>query len=227
MSTLFAVDSQPGLAFPESLTTAYCPQKIAEFCGLAKQKAILSGLLRNPRPSGLVFEGGPGTGKTSMAYAFANELGSEIHHVPSQDCKLETLQQVVAMCHRVPWDFRTGETKQWHVVIVDEGDLMSPQAQNYLLSKLDGTEKCPKTVWIFTCNSIERFEDRFLSRCIRVPKFNTYGASGDVRNLLSRIWRERAGNAPEPDYSAVPTGNVREALQWLEVELLAAEPVAA
>jgi replication-associated recombination protein RarA len=227
MSGLFAVEKQESLGFPESLTSAYQPQTINEFCGLEKIKKILSALARNPRSCGMVFEGGPGTGKTSMAYAFAREILAEIHHIPSADCKLETLQGVSAMCHRVPYDFTTGKTCKFHAVIVDEGDLMSSQAQNYLLSKLDGTEPCPTTVWIFTCNSTERFEERFLSRCEIKLKFNSYGAGQSVRSLLSRIWKERAGDAPEPDYESVPTGNVREALQWLEVELLAAEPVAA
>lgn len=224
MSTLFAVEPQPinGLPFPESLTAAYRPRTIDEFCGLEKQRRILTNLGRNPRSCGLIFEGAPGTGKTSMAYAFAGSLAAEIHHVSSQECKLETLQSVAAMCHRVPYDFQTGTPCRFHAVIIDEADLMSSAAQNYLLSKLDGSEQCPNTVWIFTCNATDRLEDRFQSRCIRLPKFTSYGAGASVRGLLARIWKERAGHAPEPDYSAVPTGNVREALQWLETELLSA-----
>ncbi|MGI0134312.1 MAG: hypothetical protein ACREBW_05085, partial [Candidatus Micrarchaeaceae archaeon] len=90
----------------------------------------------------------------------------------------------------------------------------------YLLSKLDGSEPCPQTIWILTSNSLETFHDRFLSRLVQLPKFNGYSAGNDVRDLLNRIWRDRAGDAPLPDMSRVPTSNVREALMWLEVELL-------
>lgn len=210
------------LDFPQSLTEAYKPQSIDEFVGLQKHKAMLRKLAANPRPCALLFLGGPGTGKTCMAFAFARAINAEVHHVPSQDCKVDNLQSVSAMCHRVPYDFQTGKPCAWHVVIIDEADQMSPQAQTYLLSKLDGSDACPQTIWILTANSDDRFEDRFLSRLIKLPKFNGYGASDEVRGLLSRIWRDRAGNAPEPDYLRIPTGNIREALQALEVELLAA-----
>jgi replication-associated recombination protein RarA len=211
---------QSGLGLPESLTDAYRPRTLADFVGLAKHKAILSKLAANPKPCALLFTGGPGTGKTSMAFAFARAIVAEVHHVPSQECKLENLQDIAAMCHRVAYDFQTGTPCKFHAVILDEADLMSSAAQNYLLSKLDGSQPCPATFWILTSNGIERFEDRFLSRLIQLPKFNRYGTGSDIRDLLARIWQDRANGAPLPDFSRVPTGNVREALQWLEVELL-------
>jgi ATPase family protein associated with various cellular activities (AAA) len=223
VTTLFETSqNQQDIAFPESLTDAYKPRRIADFVGLQKQKMILEKLAANPRGCGLLFYGGPGVGKTSMAFAFARAILAEIHHVPSQECKLETLQSISAMCHRVPYDFQTGTPCKWHCVILDEADLMSSAAQNYLLSKLDGSQPCPSTVWIITSNGIDKFEDRFLSRLIQLPKFNGYGTGEDIRGLLSRIWQDRAPNAAVPDFSRVPTSNVREALQWLEVELLAA-----
>ena len=215
--SLFAVP-QGSLGFPKPLTEEFKPARIAEFCGLEKQKHILTSLVKSPRPCGLLFKGTPGSGKTSMAYAFASELNADIWHIGSQECNKESLQTIVARCHYVP----SAGLAAFHVVIVDEADVMSDAAQKYLLSKLDGTEPCPNTIWIFTCNSTEQFEERFLSRLIQLPKFNGYGSSDSVRELLARIWRERANGASEPDYSRVPTSNVRDALQWLEVELLAA-----
>jgi replication-associated recombination protein RarA len=220
MATLFALESQSGLAFPTSLTEFYKPHRIEEFVGLAKQKTILSNLLASPRPCGLRFLGTPGTGKTSMAFAFARALGAEIHHVPSQDCNLENLERISGMCHRVPYDWNEGRPCKWHVVIIDEADEMSRAAQTFLLSRLDGSNSCPATIWILTANSDDRFEEKLLSRLIKLPAFNGYGMGSDVRALLSRIWADRAIGAEEPDFSRFPTGNVREALQALEVELL-------
>lgn len=215
MATALAFD------FPQSLTELYKPQTIGEFVGLQKHKVIIEKLAAQPRPCGLLFIGGPGTGKTSLAFAYARAISAEIHHVPSQDCNLENLQSISAMCHRIPYDFQTGKACAWHVVIIDESDLMSPAAQTFLLSRLDGSNPCPATIWILTANSDEKFQERFLSRLIKLPRFNGYGTGTDVRDLLARIWKERANGAPEPDFSRIPTSNVREALQALEVELLA------
>lgn len=212
--------AQNALAFPQSLTDAYRPRSIGEFVGLQKHKAILAKLAANPRPCALLFLGGAGTGKTSMAYAFSYAVDGEVHHIGSQECKLDTLQNVVAMCHRVAFNFETGRPARFHVVIIDEADAMSDAAQKYLLSKLDGSEPCPATIWVLTANAVDSFQDRFLSRLIQLPKFNGYSMGNDVRDLLTRIWHDRAGDAPMPDFSRVPTSNVREALQWLEVELL-------
>lgn len=209
-------------AFPQSLAEKYRPLSIEDFIGLEKQRRILSKLAANPRSCGLLFVGGAGCGKTSLAFAFARAIDAEIHHAPSQDAKLETLQSIAATCQRVPYDFQTGRPCRLHAVIIDEADLLSSAAQNYLLSKLDGTSPCPSTIFILTANATDRFKDRFLSRLIQLPKFNGYGIAADVRTLLARIWRESAGDAPIPDFDRVPTSNVREALQWLEVELLSA-----
>jgi replication-associated recombination protein RarA len=198
MGDLFNSNIQPTLSFPESLTESYKPRDISAFVGLAKHKAILTKLAVNPRSCGLLFWGGAGCGKTSMAFAFSRAIDAEIHHAPSQDCKLETLQNIVAMCHRVPYDFQTGKTCKFHAVVIDEADLLSSAAQNYLLSKLDGTAPCPSTIFILTANSIDKFEDRFISRLIQLPKFNGYGSGEDIRGLLTRIWKERApADAPD------------------------------
>ena len=47
---------------------------------------------------------------------------------------------------------------------------MTPAAQLALLSKLDATAFPPNTVFIFTCNSTDGLEPRFLPRC-RVIEF--------------------------------------------------------
>ena len=154
-----------------------------------------------------------------MAFAYARAIDAEIHHVPSQDCNLENLTRISDTCHRYPYDFQTGKPCKWHVVIIDEADEMSRAAQTFLLSRLDGSNPCPATIWILTANGDEKFEPRFLSRLIKLPKFNSYGAGEDIRALLTRIWKEKA-KGPEPDFARMATGNVREALQALEVELL-------
>jgi hypothetical protein len=90
------------------------------------------------------------------------------------------------------------------------------------LSKMDGTEACPQTIWIFTCNATDRLEERFVSRCnIKLPDFNSYGAGNEISDLLTRVWEAEANGAPAPNLKKLACGNVREALSRLGTELLA------
>ena len=153
-----------------------------------------------------------------MALALAAELGAETHHIGSQQCKLETLEDTVRHCNYVPL------SGGFHVVICDEADAMSDAAQKYLLSKLDSSEPVPNTIWIFTCNATDRLEARFLSRC-RVLEFSSYGLNGALIELLRRVWQVEANGALEPNLERLSRGNnVRECLMRLELELMEAEP---
>ena len=216
MATLFATGTQAGLTFPLPLSEKYKPRTLSDFVGLEKQRKILTKLAANPRCCSLLFVGSPGTGKTSAAYAFASAIGAEVQHIGSQECVVDRLREVVHMCQYVPL------SGGWHVVIVDEADCMSVASQNYLLSKMDGTEACPQTIWIFTCNATDRLEERFVSRCnVKLPDFNSYGAGNEISELLTRVWEAEANGAPPPNLKKLACGNVREALSRLETELLA------
>ncbi|HVB56283.1 MAG TPA: AAA family ATPase [Candidatus Acidoferrales bacterium] len=201
------------LAFPQALAGKYRPTKLTDFIGLEKQKKVLSKLVASPRPCALTFVGQSGCGKTSLAYAFASEIGAEVHHVGSQQCKVEQLQELVRFCQYIPL------SGGMHVCVVDEADVMSDAAQKYLLSKLDSFEAVPNTIWIFTCNNTDRLEERFLSRTMLL-EFNSYGACSEIAEFLARVWKSET-DAPLPSLKKIVCGNIRESLSRLEVELLA------
>ena len=204
------------LPFPQALTEKHRPRAFAEFVGLDKPKAILSKLASAPFPSAWLFVGPSGTGKTTMALALADMMPAELHHVPSQECNVGNLENVIRMCWYVP---QAG--KRVHLVLVDEADQMTPAAQLALLSKLDSTAFPPATIFVFTCNSTERLQERFLSRC-RVIEFT--GPNGELAPYLAHIWElEAPRSIPDSDTLAklAASGNVRDALMRLELELMA------
>jgi len=100
--------------------------------------------------------------------------------------------------------------------------LVEPVA--YLKSELDKTAFPPQTCFIFTCNSTDGLEDRFLSRCMVLP-FSSHGIAKDAAGLLERIWIAEPGEQAErPNFlRLVQDGrnNLRDAVNSLQVELLA------
>jgi|SRR5580698_4934957 replication-associated recombination protein RarA len=210
-----------GLSFPASLSEKYRPHSLQDFVGLEKPRKVLQNFATKPFPNAaFLFVGPSGTGKTSMALALCEAIGGELHHIPSQSCNVATVEDTVRQCHYVP---RNGQ-KSLHVVLVDEADQMSKAAQLSFLSKLDGTAFPPSTVFIFTCNSTDALEDRFLSRCMTL-QFSSHGMAKDIAGLLESVWVAEAGETTEkPNFLRMAQdsrNNVRDAVNSLQVELLA------
>jgi len=91
--------AQAGLAFPASLSEKYRPHSLAEFVGLDKPKRVLSKFAASPFPNAaFLFVGPSGTGKTSMALALCEAIRGELHHIPSQNCNVPTVEETVRQC---------------------------------------------------------------------------------------------------------------------------------
>lgn len=215
-----SVAMQDGFTFPASLTERYRPHSLAEFVGLDKVKKVLTNFAAKPFPhASFLFVGPSGVGKTSAGIALCEMLRGELHHIPSQQCNLANLEDTVRQCHYVP------KNGTFHLILIDECDAMSRAAQLALLSKTDATAFPPSTVFVFTCNSTDGLEPRFLSRCMEL-KFQSHGIASETANLLERIWQNEAGDTAEkPNFLRMvqdSKNNVRDAVNSLQVELLSA-----
>lgn len=211
--------------FPQPLTEKYRPRTIDAFVGLDKVKKIMSKLATSPFNSAWFFLGPSGTGKTTMALALASGMPAEVHHIASKACDLDTVREIEKQCHYCPRMANDWQPCKMHVVIVDEADQMSYPAQLAFLSLLDATAFPPNTIFVFTGNSVENLEARFLSRC-RVLEFSSYGISKDASALLERVWDSEADNPVErPNFARIvkeANNNIRESLMRLETELMSA-----
>lgn len=216
-----AGSEQTGFTFPASLTERYRPRVFSDFVGLEKVRKVLSNFVARPTlNAAFLFVGPSGVGKTTMGLALCEALKGELHHVPSQQANVETIENTVRMCHYVP-----SSGHSFHVVLVDEADKMSKACQLHLLSKTDSTAFPPSTVFVFTANTVEGLEDRFVSRCMQL-QFTSHGLAEPTAELLERIWQAEAGDTTErPNFLRIvrdSQNNIRDAVNSLQVELLAA-----
>jgi len=200
------------------LTDKYRPTSINGFVGLDKAKKVCGKLASKPFDSSWLFVGASGTGKTTLALALVSELEAELHHIPSGNCTVDAIKELRSRLAYLP-----PMGKRYHVVLIDEADQMTVQAQLALLSMLDATNAPQQTIFIFTCNETERFEARFISRC-GVIEFSSYGIAKDATALLSDVWTNEADpDAVAPNFARIvkeSNNNIRAALLTLQNELM-------
>lgn len=196
------------------LVEKYRPTTLGGFIGITQAREDAADFVANPYSSAWCFVGASGTGKTTLAQAIAAELGAQVHHIASQNCTVETVK---SLRHSLAFAPMFGS--RWHVVIVDEADEMSGAAENAWLSLTDSTNRPVDTIIIFTCNSTEKLQKRFLSRC-EVVEFSSYGIAKETADLLADVWeKETANAAPAPNFARIvkeANNNVRESLQVLQ-----------
>lgn len=220
---------QTTFEFPTPLAVKYSPRCVADFL-CERPRRIMSAFVRNPRPDAFYFLGESGLGKTEMALAMAREIPTELHHLPSRECDLAAVQAIVKQCHYMPRMFDNWRPCKLHLVLIDEAHQMTPAARDAWLSKLDGTAKPPNTVFVFTGNAKPNDEHgAFMSR-VKLVEFSSYGLQREIASLLERIWiAESGGRLKAPNFARIAkdaNNNIRDAINALELELMAAEPIA-
>jgi replication-associated recombination protein RarA len=215
MNSLFETSPLPTSSL---LTERYRPHTVSGFIGLDKPKAKMAKLVASPFDSAWLFVGASGMGKTTLALAVAEELNAELHHIPSQRCTIQAVEDVRKRCQYAPMF-----GNQLHLVLIDEADRMSKPAQDALLSILDSTNRAPNTIFIFTCNDTTGLEDRFRSRCFEVP-FSKHAVSKEIAEMLEIVWNEETnGNNSTPNFQRIvkdACNNVRASLMALQLEIM-------
>jgi hypothetical protein len=147
----------------------------------------------------------------------ASEIGAQIHHIRSGNCTVDALETAHRNCFYEP---ATG--KCFHLILIDEADLMSKASRDSLLSMTDGTRPAPNTIIVLTTNEVEKFEDRFVSRFMTF-NFSSQGVAKDATALLERVWKSEASEtATAPNFARIvkeSNNNIRLALMELQSEL--------
>ena len=106
----------------------------------------------------LLFYGGAGTGKTTLAKIIAGNVDADLMYINASDeNNVETVRT------KVKNFASTIGFKRWKIVILDEADYMTPNGQAALRNLMETFSKT--TRFILTCNYVEKIIDPIQSRC--------------------------------------------------------------
>jgi DNA polymerase III delta prime subunit len=136
----------------------YRPITLEEYVGNEIIKNKIADYLKQGSIQNLLFHGVAGTGKTTLAKLIAKNLNCDLLYINASDERgIDTIRDKI-----IPFasSMSFNDVK---IVILDEADYITPQAQATLRNVI---ESCSKTTrFIFTCNYLERIISPLQSRC--------------------------------------------------------------
>jgi replication factor C small subunit len=136
----------------------YRPTTLEEYVGNRTIKSKIADYLRQGSIQNLLFHGVAGTGKTTLAKLIVKQLNCDVLYINASDERgIDTIREKI-----IPFA-STVSFRDVKIIILDEADYITPQAQATLRNTI---ESCSKTTrFILTCNYLERIISPLQSRC--------------------------------------------------------------
>ena len=136
----------------------YRPSKLDDYVGNEHLKSKVSGYIESEDVPHLLFFGKAGTGKTTLAKLIVSSIECDFMMINASDeNNVETVRNKVK-------NFASSMGfKKYKIIILDEFDYMTPQAQAILRNLMETFSRHCR--FILTCNYIEKIIEPIQSRC--------------------------------------------------------------
>jgi DNA polymerase III delta prime subunit len=135
----------------------YRPITLDSYIGNDALKAKMARFIASGDIPHLLLSGPPGTGKTTIAKLLVKNIECDYLYInASDDNNIETVR------NRIKSFASAVSFKELKVIILDEGDFLTPAAQAALRNIMETFSK--STRFIITCNYVERLIDALISR---------------------------------------------------------------
>jgi replication factor C small subunit len=139
-------------------TEAFRPDTLEGYIGNEHIIEKVKIFIENGDVPHLLFYGSAGTGKTTLAKIIAGSVDADIMYINASD-----ENSVDAVRDKIKRYASTVGFKRWKIIILDEADYLTPNAQAALRNLMETYSKT--TRFILTCNYVEKIIDPIQSRC--------------------------------------------------------------
>ncbi len=145
-----------------ALYRKYRPTKFKEVKDQDHIVTVLEGAIKKGDiPHAILFTGGRGTGKTTLARIFAHEIGTsemDLYEIDAASNRgIDDIRELRDAVHTLPYE------SKYKVYIIDEVHMLTKEAFNALLKTLE--EPPEHVVFILATTEVEKLLDTILSRC--------------------------------------------------------------